>query len=141
MTALPIQGLHHIARVTEEPVVSARFYEEVLGFRPLQRPPFDFRGAWLLGYGVQIHIIENTSLAGGQNAEIDTRANHLAFAVDDHAAVRERLDQFGIAYHEQVNAGGIPQIFFQDPDGHHIEIGIYPPHPPFLDSNSTVEQS
>ena len=133
MTALPIQGLHHLALVTDQPEIATQFYVDVLGFRPIQRPNFDFCGAWLLGYGVQIHIIENPSVAEGLGDKIDSRADHMAFAVEDHQPVRERLDQLGIAYSERVNAGGIPQIFFQDPDGHHIEIGIYPPHPPFLD--------
>ena len=128
-----IQGLHHIAVTTAEPQKSERFYIDVLGFRPIRRPNFNFRGAWLLGYGVQIHIIENGSPTSEQRERIDTRADHLAFAVEDHGPVRQRLDSLGIEYHEQVNAGGIPQIFFQDPDGHHIEIGIYPPHPPYLD--------
>ena len=133
MSALNLLGLHHIARVTDRPEESARFYIDVLGFRPIERPNFDFRGAWLLGYGVQIHIIENRSQAGGRSDTIDTRLNHLAFAVEDHEPVRQRLDALGINYLEKVNAGGIPQIFFQDPDGHHIEIGIYPPHPPYID--------
>jgi catechol 2,3-dioxygenase-like lactoylglutathione lyase family enzyme len=131
--SLPILGLHHIARVTNKPAESAKFYCEVLGFRPIKRPNFDFRGAWLLGYGIQIHIIENTQRAEGPSDQIDTRDNHLAFAVSDHAPVKAQLDALGIRYVERVNAGGIPQIFFQDPDGHHVEIGIYPPHPPFLD--------
>ncbi|MCA9267664.1 MAG: VOC family protein [Planctomycetales bacterium] len=130
---LPITHLHHIARVTSDPERSAAFYCQVLGFRPIKRPNFNFRGAWLLGYGVQIHIIERRSPAAPTSDEIDTRANHLAFAVDDHGPVLARLDALGIRYHQQVNAGGIPQIFFRDPDGHHIEIGIYPPHPPFID--------
>lgn len=133
MTKIDILGLHHVARVTDKPEESAKFYIDVLGFRPIQRPTFDFRGAWLLGYGVQIHIIENPPRAGGRNDDIDTRANHLAFAVEDHEPVRRRLAELGIPFVEKVNAGGIPQIFFQDPDGHHIEIGIYPPHPAFLD--------
>ena len=133
MTALPIQGLHHLALVTTEPEVAARFYIDVLGFRAIERPNFDFRGAWLLGYGIQIHIIQNQALASGLEDQINSRANHMAFAVTDHEPVRKRLDDLGITYSERVNAGGIPQIFFQDPDGHHIEIGIYPPHPPFLD--------
>ena len=61
--------------------------------------------------------------------EIDTRANHMALAVDDFAEVEQKLATLGIRYHKQVNAGGIPQIFFHDPDGHHIELGIYPPTP------------
>jgi catechol 2,3-dioxygenase-like lactoylglutathione lyase family enzyme len=129
-TTLPIKSLHHIARVTTRPEESTAFYRDVLGFREIERPDFRFRGAWLFGYGVQIHIIENPRAAGSPTDEIDPRADHLAFAVDDFAPVEARLRGASIRYHVQVNAGGIPQIFFHDPDGHHIEIGIYPPTPP-----------
>lgn len=131
---LPIVKLHHVARVTSRPEESAAFYCQVLGFRPLVRPNFSFRGAWLYNYGLQIHIIERTEPAEDHSTEIDTRANHLAFAVEDLAPVRERLDAGGIPFHEKVNAGGIRQIFFQDPDGHHIEIAVYPPNPAWLDA-------
>ena len=131
---LPIKALHHIARTTADPDRSRAFYTDVLGFREIRRPGFNFRGAWLFNYGVQIHIIEHdTARAAGP---IDTRAEHLAFAVDDFQEVERRLAQHGIEYHKQVNAGGIPQIFFHDPDGHHIEIGIYPPTPPDLDTEA-----
>ena len=133
MTALPITGLHHLALVTSQLEMATQFYIDVMGFRPIERPGFDFRGAWLLGYGLQIHIIENPTVAAGLSDKIDSRADHIAFAVQEHEPVRQRLDDSGIPYSERVNAGGIPQIFFQDPDGHHIEIGIYPPHPPYLD--------
>ena len=127
---LPIKSLHHLARVTTRPEASTAFYRDVLGFREIERPNFDFRGAWLFGYGIQIHIIENPRRAGQTGDEIDTRANHMALAVDDFAEVEEKLKALGIRYHRQVNAGGIPQIFFHDPDGHHIELGIYPATPP-----------
>ncbi len=120
--SLPIQGLHHIARVTSRPEESAAFYRDVLGFRDLPRPPFDFRGAWLFNYGIQIHIIENRKLAGERNDQIESRANHVAFRVEDMDAVKAVLADHKIKFREQVNAGGIHQIFFHDPDGHHIEI-------------------
>lgn len=120
---LPITGLHHVARATRCAEQSRQFYCEVLGFQELPRPPFSFRGAWLFNYGFQIHIIENSALPEG-DSRINTRENHLAFRVDDISAVKERLADHGIAYHEQVNAGGIHQIFFKDPDGHQIEIAL-----------------
>jgi catechol 2,3-dioxygenase-like lactoylglutathione lyase family enzyme len=121
---LPIIGLHHVARVTRRPEESAAFYRDVLGFRELSRPAFNFRGAWLYNYGVQIHIIENHELAGDRGGEISSRANHLAFRVADMDPVRQALTEHGLEFREQVNAGGLQQIFFQDPDGHHIEITV-----------------
>ena len=123
---LPIRALHHIARVTRRPDASRAFYRDVLGFRELPRPNFSFRGAWLYNYGVQIHIIENRDLAPTlPNPEIDTRANHVAFAADGMGPVKQSLREHGIEYRENINAGGIHQIFFQDPDGHHIEIAVH----------------
>ena len=122
--SLPIIGLHHIARVTSQPEQSIAFYRDVLGFRELPRPPFNFRGAWLYNYGVQIHIIENQTLAGARSDNIDSRANHLAFRVEDMDRVKQVLSEHDLPFKEQVNAGGLQQVFFQDPDGHHIEISV-----------------
>ncbi|MCG8583285.1 MAG: VOC family protein [Pirellulales bacterium] len=135
--ALPIKALHHLAVTTKRLEESIDFYTKVLGFRQLERPNFGFRGSWLYGIGIQIHIIERVDIAPDPSAEdIDTRALHMALAVEDtdvFAQVEKQLDDAGIAFVKQVNAGGIPQLFFQDPDGHHIEIGVYPPTPPFID--------
>lgn len=129
---LPITGLHHIARVTKRPVESIAFYRDVLGFKEIQRPPFNFRGAWLFNYGVQIHIIENAQSAPDPDRNIDSRGNHLAFHVTDIEASKSQLRSAGIEFLEQVNAGGIHQIFFRDPDGHFIELATYGPTPPAI---------
>jgi catechol 2,3-dioxygenase-like lactoylglutathione lyase family enzyme len=122
------QAIHHIAVTTANPECCARFYSEVLGFQRLERPAFSFRGAWLYDptSGLQIHVIEHprpTRLEG----PIDTITNHFALAVADLDEAERRLQALGVEYLRQVNAGGYQQIFFRDPDGNHIEVGIYPP--------------
>jgi catechol 2,3-dioxygenase-like lactoylglutathione lyase family enzyme len=129
-TPLPITALHHIARVTRRPSESIAFYRDVLGFRELQRPAFTFRGAWLYNFGVQIHIIENPAAAPDPERTIDSRGNHLAFHVTDIDESKSQLRSAGIEFTEQVNAGGIHQVFFRDPDGHFIELASYGPTPP-----------
>ena len=130
MSQLPITALHHIARVTRRPDESIAFYRDVLGFKELQRPGFNFRGAWLFNYDVQIHIIENHSAAPEPTRPIDSRGDHLAFHVTDIEDSKRRLSAGGFEFTEQVNAGGIHQVFFRDPDGHFIELATYPPTPP-----------
>ncbi|MCE9547711.1 MAG: VOC family protein [Planctomycetia bacterium] len=121
------KALHHVAVTTADPERCAKFYSDVLGFRPIPRAPFTFRGAWLLNeaVGVQIHVIEHPhpmQLSG----PIDPITGHFALAVADLDEAERQLQAHGIEYLRQINAGGYQQIFFRDPDGNHIEVGIYP---------------
>lgn len=122
---LSLRALHHVALAVRDAERSIAFYRDVLGFAELPRPPFDFRGAWLYRCGMQIHLIENPAGAPSPDAEIDTRGDHVAFAADDVAAARELLAARGIPFLERVNAGGIRQLFFHDPDGHAVEIAVH----------------
>lgn len=133
---LPLKAVNHIGLVTSRAAESAAFYRDVLGFRPVQRPNFDFPGAWLYNYGLMIHLIHNDA-AGSAGGEILTRHNHLALHTDDLPAVERALTERGIPYRTTVVPElNVRQVFFHDPDGHHIEIGTYPPTPRFLDEPS-----
>lgn len=131
---LPIQGVNHISRATTKLEASRRFYRDVLGFREIARPDFDFDGAWLYNYGVQIHLIARGGTDPASGKEIQTRASHVAFDVSDLEQTRALLEAHGIEYRENhVPKTGVTQLFFHDPDGYHIEVAVYPPTPPFLD--------
>ncbi len=116
--------LHHVSRQTQKLAETRRFYVEVLGFRELSRPGFNFPGAWLYGSGIQIHLIDEpfTAIGGPPNS----RENHIAFQIDDPDAAEQTLKHHGIAYHRQKSLSGNEQIFFRDPEGWMIELGNYP---------------
>ena len=121
---LDIESLNHVSVQTKQLDESMRFYVDVLGAKVISRPNFSFGGAWLYISGIQIHLIEQGSPAG--RSEIDTRGNHISFAVADVDAAEARLKQYGITYKRKlIEDRGIHQIFFQDPDGHTIEVGKY----------------
>ncbi|HEY3740897.1 MAG TPA: VOC family protein, partial [Bryobacteraceae bacterium] len=121
---LEIESLNHVAVQTKQLDESLRFYVDVLGAKEITRPNFSFGGAWLYLAGIQIHLIEEGNPAG--RFDIDTRGNHFSFAVPDVDAAEHRLQQFGITYKRKlIEDRGIHQIFFQDPDGHTIEVGKY----------------
>ena len=129
---LPIRSVHHIARSTQRLDAMRAFYCDVLGFREIRRPNFNFQGAWLYNYGVQIHLIVNSD-AARQPGEISTRADHVVLFVDDVGEAARRLDEHGISYKTNtVPQTGVTQLFFHDPDGNHIELGCYPPTPEFV---------
>ncbi len=127
---LPLESVNHIARATRELdklQETIDFYCNVLGFREIKRPDFDFPGAWLFGYGVQIHLIidADANSAGGR---LSKRADHVAFHTPDIGAVSKQLDALGIEYvTNTVPTTGVTQIFFHDPNGYHIEVATYPP--------------
>lgn len=124
---LTLQAIHHVAVTTTDPQRSTEFYRDVLGFQVIDRPAFNFRGSWLFDRvsNLQIHVIEHPNCVGIRG-EIDTKTNHFALAVPDLDQAEQQLQEHGIEYVRQVNAGGYQQIFFLDPDGNHIEVGIYP---------------
>jgi catechol 2,3-dioxygenase-like lactoylglutathione lyase family enzyme len=121
---LTIESLNHIAVQTKRLAESRDFYINILGAKPITRPNFSFNGAWLYLAGIQIHLIEEGSPPG--RGDINTRANHFSFAVPNVDDAEQLLKQFGITYKRKlIEDRGIHQIFFQDPDGHTVEVGKY----------------
>jgi catechol 2,3-dioxygenase-like lactoylglutathione lyase family enzyme len=111
MTIIPAK-LHHVSRQTRQLDVTRQFYVDVLGFREITRPPFSFRGAWLFGAGIQMHLIEEPFDAPPET--LNTRENHIAFAIDDGDAAEAALKQRGINYRRNVlPERGTNQIFFR----------------------------
>ena len=124
MTIVPAK-LHHVSRQTRKLEQTRKFYVEVLGFRELSRPDFNFGGAWLYGSGIQIHLIDEpyTETGGPPNS----RENHIAFLIADCDAAEATLKHHGIEYIRQTSRNGRnEQIFFRDPEGWMIELGNYP---------------
>lgn len=130
---LPIRAINHVARLTKNLEASRAFYRDVLGFREIRRPNFSFPGAWLYNYGLQIHLIVNPDIEDAVGP-IQTRDSHVAFEVEDAADLREverLLEAHGVPYRSNIQADtGCKQIFFRDPDGHHVEVAVYPPPVP-----------
>lgn len=126
---IQVRAINHLARTTRHLEASRAFYRDVLGFRELSRPNFNFPGAWLYRHGLQIHLIVDDS-APTEKAALSTRTDHLALHIDDVAAAEQLLKEHGIPYRSNYVADrDVTQLFFQDPDGHHIELGRYPATP------------
>ena len=117
--------LHHFAITVTDAEKTVDYYKRVFHAKSLRRPNFDFQGAWLLVGGVQIHVIQNLKIAAVGDGEINSRDNHVAFAVANIENVKSHLEAINEPFVERVNAGGTHQIFIQDPDGHEIELAEY----------------
>jgi catechol 2,3-dioxygenase-like lactoylglutathione lyase family enzyme len=114
--------LHHASFPVSDLDRSRRFYEDVLGLEPIERPPLPFPGAWYRAGRCEVHLIvpfEGTDL-GKPPGQINPFAVHTAFAIDDYASTLERLRAHGLTVLEtSVDMG---QMWIQDPDGNVLEL-------------------
>lgn len=121
---LGIETLHHVSVAVTDLERAKRFYSEVLGLAELERPAFDFPGAW---YGLgdrQLHlIVHSTPRTLRGTTAIDSRDGHFALRVRDHEATVAHLRSHGVPVKEsRVNPTPWAQIHVTDPDGNVIEL-------------------
>jgi glyoxylase I family protein len=116
--------LHHVSLEVKDLEVAKEFYKEILLLKELERPDFDFNGAWFAIGGQQLHLIENHSKEAGRTV-IDSRGHHFAIQVVDYDEALKWLKDKGVEVVEKPNSkSGFAQIFCLDPDGHIIEIHV-----------------
>jgi catechol 2,3-dioxygenase-like lactoylglutathione lyase family enzyme len=122
-----IANLFHVAIKTNNLDATVRFYTEVLGLHPVDRPDFGYPGAWLAAPGgaAIIHIY-----AGGAALGPDGRAPYGTGAMD-HVSITatgfhdfiERFKKHGLGWREfNVREAGLWQLFVYDPSGVQLEI-------------------
>lgn len=115
----------HYAIFVDDLARSVEFYRTVLGLEEMPDPFCDERHVWFrIGGNQQLHII--TPRTGGNAPTTDV---HFAFRVGSLSDFIAHLERLGIPYGDQQPDGkirmrpdGIPQIYFQDPDGHWLEV-------------------
>ncbi len=114
MNRITITQLDHVADIEQ----SLTFYGQALGLEQLDRPDFDFPGAWFrLGETQELHLIGHRS----HDVQSHHRGTHFAVRVDDIDAVESRLNSHSVNQIRKHRPDGAHQIFITDPDGHWIE--------------------
>ncbi len=125
-TAARVSRLAHVTICTADVATTAAFYEQVLGLKPVARPPFPFPGAWLGFDGdALVHLIggERAVGPGGRVASGSGAIDHVSFWAHGYAAQCARLDAFGLPWHESCPPETtLAQIFVFDPNGVMIEL-------------------
>jgi catechol 2,3-dioxygenase-like lactoylglutathione lyase family enzyme len=93
------------------------FYGDLLGLREIAKPANLAKrgGCWFETGNLQLHL-------GVDAAFIPARKAHVAFAVDDLAAVRARLAAAGIATVEDEPLPGYGRFYVDDPFGNRVEL-------------------
>lgn len=116
--------LNHVALHVADVDTSIAFYRDVMRFPMMDRPAFDFPGAWFrLGVNQELHLIGDRDLP----VHSAHRGTHFALFTEDLDAWEQHLDAQGATrLPRRVRPDGAQQTFVQDPDGHWIELCVPP---------------
>ena len=119
-----IETLHHVSVTVTDLARSKTFYGEVLGLPELERPAFDFPGAWYSLGDRQLHLIVHTTPRTLRHTtEIDSRDGHFAVRVRNYRQTLEHLRAQAVPLRESPqNPTPWAQIYVTDPDGNVIEL-------------------
>lgn len=129
---LQIQTIHHVSLPVTDLARARAFYAGVLELTEIDRPPFDFPGAWYQVGDRQLHLIVggHSTLRDGKG--IDSRDAHFAIRVASYRGALQHLDAKGYqdAAEDEMRrvranpaaTAGFPQIYLLDPDRNVIEI-------------------
>lgn len=122
----PAAVLNHIAVYVTNLDKSAAFYESLFNLPSIEEPFKDGKHVWLsLGQAGQLHLIK-----GAQPGVHYDKNEHLCFSVSVITEFIAKLDKEKIEYANwagtakapTVRPDGVKQIYFQDPDGHWLEV-------------------
>jgi glyoxylase I family protein len=129
---LRIETLHHVSLPVTDLARSKSFYSGVLELVEIERPPFDFEGAWYRVGDRHLHLIvgEHPTLREGKG--IDSRDIHIAIRVSSYHEALQHLTTKGYSAHAANDllrlranprgTAGFPQIYILDPDRNVVEI-------------------
>ena len=121
---MQVKQLNHVAIHVQNVAQSIAFYRDTLNLPLIDRPDFDFPGAWFqLGAEQELHLI------GGRDKPVNShhRGGHFALIVDDLDVWERHLDSRSAARLERkTRPDGAQQTFVQDPDGHWVELCMPP---------------
>ncbi|PGT90174.1 MULTISPECIES: VOC family protein [Bacillaceae] len=120
------EGIHHVSLSVTDLKKAKQFYGSVLGFKEIERPKFDFPGAWYQIGPQQLHLIvdEGSSTLRKVN-DLNSREGHFAVRVKDYEETLEHLKEQRVQILEKPKSkSGFAQIFCMDPDFNLIEFNV-----------------
>ena len=130
---MKIEAIHHVSLSVTDLERSRQFYKEILRLEEIERPPFDFPGAWFAaGASQHVHLIVHPNSSFRTGKGLDTRDGHFAVRVPSYRQAvvylwsrgyRENsTDEFKRLILQPYAKAGFPQIYILDPDRNVIEI-------------------
>jgi len=128
---IEVISLHHVSLPVTNLERSKAFYRDVLGLSEIERPAFEFAGAWYALGDRQLHLIVHDKPTL-RSRGVDSHDVHVALRVASYRATVAFLESRGYSKdareptqrlrENQWGKAGFPQVFILDPDRHVIEL-------------------
>jgi catechol 2,3-dioxygenase-like lactoylglutathione lyase family enzyme len=120
------EGIHHIGVNVTDLEKAKQFYRDVLCLQEIERPPFDFEGAWFTVGQQQIHLLvipESQTIRTDKS--LSSREGHFALRINNYDETLHWLQSHNVCVLEKPDSkSGFAQIFCADPDGNLIELQV-----------------
>jgi glyoxylase I family protein len=134
---MTITGIHHFGLTVSDVLISASWYEDVLGFQRVgefEAPDGSRRKVFLRHQGLAVRLGLTQHRTGHQDLfdELRVGLDHLAFAVADRADLNAwslRLTEHAVIHSPVAIANSIPGaavLVFRDPDNIQLELFFDP---------------
>ncbi len=118
--------LHHVSITVTNLEKAKDFYSNILSLHEIERPNFDFPGAWYSVGNQQLHLIvlpESQTIR--KDKGISSREGHFALRVENYYDTLNWLSINNVTVLEKPDSvSGFAQIFCADPDGNLIELNV-----------------
>lgn len=118
--------LNHIAVYVSDLTKASTFYKSVFNLKEIPEPFKDGKHTWFsLGTAGALHIIQ-----GAKTNQVFDRNDHLCFSVPSIDEFIAKLNKMHVKFEDwagktgaiNLRVDGVKQIYFQDPDGHWLEV-------------------
>ncbi|MDQ3291871.1 MAG: VOC family protein [Bacteroidota bacterium] len=124
--AQPVTWLNHVALHVKDLQTTTAFYENFLQLKKIPEPFKDGLHTWFsVGEKSHLHLIQ-----GKPHETLYDKSEHLCFSVASVEDFISRLKKANIKFENwtgtpqeyTLRTDGVKQVYFQDPDGHWIEV-------------------
>lgn len=119
-----LQGVHHIALNCRNPLKTAAFFRDILEV-PISLDEVDEGQPIYFMLGAHTRIGLHQADAGGQNGA--GQVDHVAFSVATRAEIDylvDKLEVQNIPYRGPIERPTSYNLYFETPDGHHLEVRV-----------------
>jgi len=123
---ITFKSIHHVSLSVTDIKEAKHFYGTILGLKEIDRPNFDFPGAWYKIGDQQLHlIVYQDSETLRNNQMVETKDGHFAIRIHDYYQTLAYLKAKSVLVTENPNSkSGFAQLFCTDPDNNLIELNV-----------------